>query len=604
MQVTVLDSVLHDIETKIAAYPPERGGALLGPVGMPIVTELLFDDAGSVTAASYNASDALRANVRHRELTDGSVEFKGIIHSHPGGLDHPSGQDRRAFTDSLVRREPHLGRFHGPIVTRQRATAPHEVPVTSGKVSWFFAERRGDQTEVVPAGVRVLPVRRLLRRLAQSVHGTVDGELMNIIDDRYGVLIGGTVRVDGEAVEVFISPSYPAVPPIAMIDDGEICRQIAIPWTLDDIEENIARLAREISGSLDRADDSTSAPDDGTASMDQQAGPLPELRGWIRRRLVPAGIQARLGPVLGGPIDDCSVLIVGCGSVGSTAAESLARSGVGQFVLVDPDRVAYENLSRAAYGYRDVRRKKVKALARRLRRINPRIKVKRYASDLHGLGEERLLEVLGDTDVVLCSADDPDAVLELNHFAYARGIPAIYVGIYRRAHGGEVVAALPGVTRCYRCAVPTRGRSEVEPAFNYGTGRLNAEPALGTDILHITTAGVKAAIAVLASKANPESPQTQWLLDALDDPEAPRSYLVMSTVADYWFLPEVFDDTAAQGPYQAIWMNPAGDPTCPVCGTDPIEPSLAAIPSGAEIVSAARLMGLNDGGEEASGEAA
>ena len=41
-----------------------------------------------------------------------------------------------------------------------------------------------------------------------------------------------------------------------------------------------------------------------------------------------------------------SVLVCGCGGVGSFVAEALARSGVGELILVDNDDIAISNLNR------------------------------------------------------------------------------------------------------------------------------------------------------------------------------------------------------------------------------------------------------------------
>jgi tRNA A37 threonylcarbamoyladenosine dehydratase len=66
------------------------------------------------------------------------------------------------------------------------------------------------------------------------------------------------------------------------------------------------------------------------------------------------------------------VMIVGVGGVGSFAAESLARSGVGRLTLVDFDRVCVTNSNRQLQALKTtVGEHKAKVLAARLREINP-----------------------------------------------------------------------------------------------------------------------------------------------------------------------------------------------------------------------------------------
>lgn len=65
--------------------------------------------------------------------------------------------------------------------------------------------------------------------------------------------------------------------------------------------------------------------------------------------------------------------IIGCGSVGSTVAENLARSGVTKMTLWDFDKVEAHNLANQMFRQKDVGRPKIEALADMLAEINPDI---------------------------------------------------------------------------------------------------------------------------------------------------------------------------------------------------------------------------------------
>jgi tRNA threonylcarbamoyladenosine dehydratase len=66
------------------------------------------------------------------------------------------------------------------------------------------------------------------------------------------------------------------------------------------------------------------------------------------------------------------VMIVGVGGVGSFAAESLARSGVGKITLVDFDEICITNGNRQLHALQGlVGKKKAVVMAERLRKINP-----------------------------------------------------------------------------------------------------------------------------------------------------------------------------------------------------------------------------------------
>lgn len=66
--------------------------------------------------------------------------------------------------------------------------------------------------------------------------------------------------------------------------------------------------------------------------------------------------------------------IVGCGSVGATLAENLARLGLTDFVLWDFDKVEPHNLANQIFRQQDVGHNKVDALLDILTEINPELK--------------------------------------------------------------------------------------------------------------------------------------------------------------------------------------------------------------------------------------
>ena len=71
--------------------------------------------------------------------------------------------------------------------------------------------------------------------------------------------------------------------------------------------------------------------------------------------------------------DDARIHIIGCGSVGSTIAENLARCGVTKMTLWDFDRVEPHNICNQMFRQQDVGKLKVEALKDILTDINPDI---------------------------------------------------------------------------------------------------------------------------------------------------------------------------------------------------------------------------------------
>lgn len=70
------------------------------------------------------------------------------------------------------------------------------------------------------------------------------------------------------------------------------------------------------------------------------------------------------------------VAIIGLGGVGSWCAESLVRSGIGELLLVDSDRVCITNVNRQLMATVQTEgRIKVEVLAQRLKEINPAVRL-------------------------------------------------------------------------------------------------------------------------------------------------------------------------------------------------------------------------------------
>jgi len=71
--------------------------------------------------------------------------------------------------------------------------------------------------------------------------------------------------------------------------------------------------------------------------------------------------------------DTTRIHIIGCGSVGSTLAENLARCGVTKMTLWDFDKVEPHNICNQMFRQQDVGKLKVEALRDMLQDINPEI---------------------------------------------------------------------------------------------------------------------------------------------------------------------------------------------------------------------------------------
>ena len=149
---------------------------------------------------------------------------------------------------------------------------------------------------------------------------------------------------------------------------------------------------------------------------------------------------------------DASVVIVGCGALGSFQAVALARAGVGRIRIIDRDYVEVGNLQRQwLFEESDAAEGLPKAVAaeRRLARINSAVRARGIVADLT---PENIDELLGQAQVILDGTDNFETRYLVNDFALSRAIPWIYgaaVGSY-----GITMAVIPGQTACLRCVYP------------------------------------------------------------------------------------------------------------------------------------------------------
>jgi len=130
------------------------------------------------------------------------------------------------------------------------------------------------------------------------------------------------------------------------------------------------------------------------------------------------------------------VAIVGLGGTGSVVAEQLAHLGVGELILIDPDRIEASNLNRVVGAMlSDVGIPKVDVAADFVRRISPTTQVIPSTGDIQDAAQ---LRALLDTDFFFCCTDSDGSRAVLNQLAYQFLVPGIDLGVAIRSKAGVV----------------------------------------------------------------------------------------------------------------------------------------------------------------------
>lgn len=147
-----------------------------------------------------------------------------------------------------------------------------------------------------------------------------------------------------------------------------------------------------------------------------------------------------------------SVVIIGCGALGTAQAEALARAGVGHLRLIDRDFIEFSNLQRQTmFTERDAAEQLPKAVAcaNHLREINSQIVVEPEVADVNHANVERLIE---KCHVVIDGTDNFSTRYLINEACVKHNVNWIYgaaVGSY-----GVTMTIRPGLTPCLSCIFP------------------------------------------------------------------------------------------------------------------------------------------------------
>lgn len=120
-------------------------------------------------------------------------------------------------------------------------------------------------------------------------------------------------------------------------------------------------------------------------------------------------------------IQKSTVMVVGCGAVGSFAIEALARTGIGHLVLVDFDVVEESNINRQLFALDStIGIPKVEVAKQRVYDINPTIKV-----DVFNMFFDESTNISVMPDFVIDAIDTVPSKIALYKWCFDKNIPFI-----------------------------------------------------------------------------------------------------------------------------------------------------------------------------------
>ncbi|HWS83981.1 MAG TPA: ThiF family adenylyltransferase [Ktedonobacteraceae bacterium] len=187
------------------------------------------------------------------------------------------------------------------------------------------------------------------------------------------------------------------------------------------------------------------------------------------------------------------IIFVGTGGA-AAFIEDLARAGIGEHVLIDPDIVTEANLATQQTYRHDIGRQKIVCLAERIQDIHPQAVVSTYPVLLDDLDDTQFSNIINaplkngqpPSVVLLCGlTDNFYAQARVNRIALHFGIPSLCAQVYYEGRGAEVTFTFPGVTpACHRCILSSRYNAFLKQGYQnkvtsdgtpiFATTRLNA----------------------------------------------------------------------------------------------------------------------------------
>ena len=122
-----------------------------------------------------------------------------------------------------------------------------------------------------------------------------------------------------------------------------------------------------------------------------------------------------VGPTGQKKIIKSKVLVVGAGGLGCPVIDYLSRAGVGNIGVIDHDKVNISNIHRQSlYDSRDIGKYKVSVLKKKIKLINPQVKIKTFKKKIE---RKNIEQVFKNYDFIIDGSDNFKTKFLLNEYS-------------------------------------------------------------------------------------------------------------------------------------------------------------------------------------------
>lgn len=128
-------------------------------------------------------------------------------------------------------------------------------------------------------------------------------------------------------------------------------------------------------------------------------------------------------------LKNSSLLLVGCGGIGSGVIPYISAGGIGEIILVDKDKLSVYDLNRQViYKTKDTGKYKAELARRYIKDLNPNVKVKTVIKEVN---YKDLLELSKKVDIVIDATDNFKTRFDINRACYKNKKKYVFASVYR-----------------------------------------------------------------------------------------------------------------------------------------------------------------------------
>ena len=492
-KVMVAPDVVNMIKEETLKYGSfETGGLLIGEKSMMNNEySIVVRKATGPGNKSQHSTHNFIPDVEHyqsemrTELYRNGIIYVGEWHKHPGAFDQPSGTD--LDTMKQITSDDNTKDVLAVIATKPGYNGSAN-DANKVKTNFYYYQRgMKNFIPIIPEIISTPPLKKKVKKI-EKINLNVEYLLKLFEKGKGSIMVEGDIK-DSGVLNMVLIKKY----------DSPVNAEIIFANSDDQTIDLNSKGDIVVVVSIEKTNISATGwqMDENTGEFNKIEVEMIDLKDSLFKRLGGLEIQEN--------ILDKKVVMVGVGSVGSTASAQLVKAGIRDLVLIDPDQLEVHNIIRHLCDLDDLGRYKTDAVADRLKKINPAVNLQLFKEDFVQ-DFEKIEKSISDADILIVSTDTPDSRQVTNMVSIEKKIPTVYISLHERAMTGSVYRVVPGKTGCRNCLGDGQWNSEFIPGtteYSEATDERDIlfQPGMDSDITLVTLLGVKM---VLSSLLNPK----------------------------------------------------------------------------------------------------